>query len=150
MSVHLGVGTLVQNSQGEYLIIQEAKEYVKGKWNIPSGGYSRDDEDHEETIREGAVRETREESGLKVQIEGLIGIYVRESEKTDKKNVNIIFEASEAGGQLGDVKDEEVLDAKFLSKSQIAELDLRFDIMKIINDFEAEGSQEANIKQLNF
>lgn len=150
MSVHLGVGTLIQNPQGEYLLIQEAKQHVKGKWNLPSGGYSKEGEQIEETIREAAIRETREETGLEVDIEGLIGIYVRDAERTDKKNVNIFFEASKTGGNLGNVKQGEILDAKYFKKSEVRQLELRFDILKIINDFEEQGSQKTNVKNLDF
>lgn len=150
MSVHLGTGCLITNSKGEYLLIQEAKEHVKGKWNLPTGGYSREDEAYDETIREAAVRETLEESGLKTKIEGLIGVYTRNAQRTDKKNVNIIFEASKEGGELGNVEDDEIMDAKYFSKSEIKNLELRFDIVKIINDFERIGSQKTNIKQLKF
>ena len=150
MSVHLGTGCLITNSNEEYLLVQEAKEHAKGKWNLPSGGYSREDEQHEETIRESAVRETLEESGLKTEIEGLIGIYTRDAQRTNKKNVNIIFEASKIGGKLGNFKQDEIMDARFFSKSEIKNLELRFDIIKIIEDFETEGSQKTNIKQLKF
>ncbi|MFP4038267.1 MAG: NUDIX hydrolase [Candidatus Nanohaloarchaea archaeon] len=150
MSVNLGAGCLLTNSEGEYLLIQEAKEHVKGKWNLPSGGFSKAEEDHEETIREAAVRETREETGLEVEVEGLIGIYVREAERTDKKNVNIFFEASEIGGELGEVEEGEIIDAKYFSREELKNLELRFDLVKVIDDFERYGSQKANIRELDF
>jgi len=150
MSVHLGAGTLIQNESGEILLIQEGKEHVKGKWNLPSGGFSKEDEKKEETIGEAAIRETREETGLKVELEGLIGIYTRDAERTDKKNTNVIFEASKVGGDLSPNMEEEVLDAQYFSLEEIKELELRFDIVKIIEDFIEKGSFDTPVRPLEF
>lgn len=46
---------------GKFLLVQEAKEKVYGKWNIPAGHL-----DFNETIFEGAKREIFEETGCKV------------------------------------------------------------------------------------
>ena len=75
--VHLGAGTIVQDESGKILLVQEGKEHVKGQWNIPSGGY-----DGNETIEEAAKRETREETGLEVELEGVIGVYTRDAGRT--------------------------------------------------------------------
>lgn len=150
MSVHLGTGCLITNSKGEYLLIQEAKKHVKGKWNLPMGGYSREDEAYEETIREAAVREVKEETGLDVELDGLIGIYTRDAERADKKNTNIIFEASKIGGELSPKKVDEIQDAQFFSFPEIKQLDLRFDILKIIEDYIDEGSFDTPVKPLEF
>lgn len=150
MSVHLGTGTLIQNNSGEILLIQEGKEHVRGKWNLPSGGFAKEDEQIEETIREAAIRETREETGLEVELEGLVGIYTREAERTDKKNTNIVFEASKIGGDLEPSKEEEVLDAQYFSYEEIKGLDLRFDLSKIIQDFKSKDSSNTPVRPLDF
>lgn len=150
MSVHLSAGTLIRNSKGEYLLVQEGKEHVRGQWNIPSGGFGREDEDRDETIREAAVRETLEETGIEVKLEGLVGIYTRESQRTDAKNVFVVFEASKIGGNLKPVKDNEIIDAKFFSLKQIEELEQRIDIQKMIKDLEQKGSVNANVRPLDY
>lgn len=150
MSVHLGAGTLIQNDSGEILLIQEGKEHVRGKWNLPSGGYAKEDEDHDETIKEAAIRETREETGLEVKLEGLIGIYTREAERTDAKNTLVMFEASKVGGHLKPNEEEEVLDAKFFSLEEIEELDTRFDIDTILTDYRTKGIHNTPVKPLGY
>ncbi len=150
MSVHLGTGTLIQNDSGEILLIQEGKEHVRGKWNLPSGGFAKDDEEIEETVKEAAVRETKEETGLEVEIEGLIGIYTREAKRTDKKNTNIIFKASRVGGDLDPDKEEEIIDARYFSYEEIENLDTRFDLDTILDDFKRKGSQNTPVRPLNF
>jgi 8-oxo-dGTP diphosphatase len=150
MSVHLGTGTLIQNDSGEILLVQEGKEHVKGKWNLPSGGFAKEDEEIEETIKEAAVRETREETGLKVKLEGLIGIYTRDAERTDKKNTNVIFKAYKVGGDLDPNKEEEIIDARYFSYEEIENLDTRFDLATILDDFKQKGSQNTPVRPLDF
>lgn len=150
MSVHLGTGTLIEDDSGEILLIQEGKEHVKGKWNLPSGGFAKEDEEIEETIEEAAIRETREETGLKVKLEGLVGIYTRDAQRTDKKNTNVIFKASKVGGDLDPNKEEEIIDARYFSYDEIENLDTRFDLDTILNDFKQKGSQNTPVRPLDF
>jgi 8-oxo-dGTP diphosphatase len=150
MSVHLGAGTLIENGSGEILLVQEGKEHVKGKWNLPSGGFAKKDEDVEETIREAALRETLEETGLKVELKGLIGIYTRDAERSDKKNTLVIFEAEKVEGKLEPNMDEEILDAKYFSPEEIKSMEIRFDLTNIINDFQQKGTHNTPVRPLEF
>lgn len=136
--VHLGAGTIIQDESGRILLVQEGKEHVKGQWNIPSGGY-----DGDETIQEAAKRETREETGLEVELEGVIGIYTRDAERTpDVKNVMIVFEATKTGGNLRSGYQDEILDAKYFKPEEIKDLELRFNFQNVIEDFQDRGSKE--------
>lgn len=150
MSVHLGAGTLIQNDSGEILLVKEGKEHVRGKWNLPSGGFSKEDEEVDETIREAAVRETYEETGLEVKLQGLIGLYTREADRTDMKNILVMFEASKVGGELDPNMDEEILDAKYFTVEEVRALELRFDLETIIDDFMREGSKNTPVRPLEY
>ncbi|MGH7267634.1 MAG: NUDIX domain-containing protein [Candidatus Rokuibacteriota bacterium] len=55
---------------GRVLLTRRAIEPSRGLWTFP-GGYV----DWGEDVREAARRETREEAGLTVDIEGLLGLY---------------------------------------------------------------------------
>lgn len=139
--VHLGAGTIVQDESGGILLVQEGKEHVKGQWNIPSGGYKGD-----ETIREAAKRETYEETGLEVELEGVIGIYTRDAERTDDvKNVMIVFDASKTGSTLKSNHQDEILDVKYFEPEEIKDLELRFDIKEIMEDFQENGSKKISL-----
>jgi 8-oxo-dGTP diphosphatase len=136
--VHLGAGTIIQDESGRILLVQEGKEHIKGQWNIPSGGY-----DGDETIEEAAKRETLEETGLEVELEGVIGIYTRDAErKPDVKNVMIVFEASKTGGTLKSGYQDEILDAGYFEPEEIQDLGLRFNFQNVIEDFQDRGSKE--------
>lgn len=150
MSVHLGAGTLIQNESDEILLVKEGKEHVRGKWNLPSGGFAKEDEEVEETISEAAVRETYEETGLEVELKGLIGVYTRDAERTDKKNTLVMFKASKVGGKLKPNMDEEIIDAKYFSTEEIKDLETRFDLDTIIEDFKKKGSHDAPVRPLEF
>ena len=61
------VGGCIFNAQGEVLL---QKRGGSGMWGFPGGAI-----EPGETVQEAAVREIREETGLEVQADRLIGIY---------------------------------------------------------------------------
>jgi len=60
-------------------------------WNLPGGGMEPD-----ETVEEAMRREVREETGLDVAVERLIGVY----SKPQKQEVVLTFRCSVVGGTL--------------------------------------------------
>ncbi len=65
----VGVRGLIWNEAGELLLVQHS--YGDRKWFPPGGGH-RGQESPEETL----VREIREETGLSVRIQTLVGVYL--------------------------------------------------------------------------
>lgn len=59
----------VWDDQGRFLMVEEAKEPVRGLWSNPSGRLELN-----ETIIEGAKREVLEETGCEVEITGICGV----------------------------------------------------------------------------
>lgn len=62
------VGGIIEKD-GKFLLVQEAQEKCRGKWNIPAGHL-----DPNETIFEGAKREVYEECGCEVELTGILQI----------------------------------------------------------------------------
>ena len=60
-------------------------------WNLPGGGMELD-----ETVEEAVKREVLEETGLKVEIEQLVGVY----SKPQKQEVVLTFRCHKVGGVL--------------------------------------------------
>jgi ADP-ribose pyrophosphatase YjhB (NUDIX family) len=65
----LGVAAVIWNAQGCVLLIRRAKEPRKGQWSLPGGKL-----EFGETLVDGVRREVREETGLEVEILGLVDV----------------------------------------------------------------------------
>lgn len=70
-----GCTVVVQNERGEVLLTRRADN---GYWCLPGGHV-----DFGETVRECALREAYEETGLRVELERLTGVYSRPYEKKE-------------------------------------------------------------------
>lgn len=57
-----GIVALVRNDEGKYLLLEDAREAMQGKWAPPHGVCEQTDESEEK----GVVREVYEETGLRV------------------------------------------------------------------------------------
>ena len=65
----VGVGAVIWNRHGEIVLIRRGQEPRLGEWSIPGGRL-----EWGESVREGIIREVREETGLEVEIGGLIDV----------------------------------------------------------------------------
>ncbi len=64
----VGVGVVVWRG-GDVLLIRRGKPPREGSWSLPGGRQRLG-----ETVREAALREVREETGLEVEITGLVDV----------------------------------------------------------------------------
>lgn len=94
------VGVLIERD-GKLLLVRRERAPFKGYWDIP-GGFLEEDE-HPRT---GAIREAREETGLRVAVDELLGVYHDRS--GDDYTLNLYYRAHVVGGreQAGDDADE--------------------------------------------
>lgn len=60
-------------------------------WNLPGGGM-----EHGETVEEAVIREVREETGLEIEVNYLVGVY----SKPQKREVVLTFNCRVTGGVL--------------------------------------------------
>ncbi|MFE9797208.1 NUDIX hydrolase [Streptomyces goshikiensis] len=91
-----------------------------GTWGLPGGAIELG-----ESAAEAAVRETEEETGLKVRVDTLLGVYSKYRHTYPNGDVvqpiTMFFRCSVAGGQLGG-KDGETLDLRYFPLSQVPPL----------------------------
>ena len=98
------VGVCIKNNNNEILMVQEAKEEIKGLYNIPAGKL-----DPSESILEGAIRETKEETGYDVKLDSVLCIQYLEN----KSILKIIFNATIISGNIKFDKNE-IMDIKWI------------------------------------
>ena len=88
----------VTDDEGRVLLIQRSDN---GDWALPGGGH-----DLGERIADTAIRETKEETGLDVEITGIIGLYtdpghlIEYSDGEVRQQFSIAFRAKPVGGQI--------------------------------------------------
>lgn len=104
------VGGVVEKD-GKYLLVQEAKEKCRGKWNLTAGHL-----DPNETIFDAAKREVKEECGLDVELTGVCQIGNMKLE--NDLFVSIIFSTNVLGGDIK-FNPDEILDTKWFTYEEI-------------------------------
>lgn len=104
------VGTIIEKN-GKYLLVQEAKKKCYKKWNFPAGHL-----DFNESLIQGAIRETKEETGCDVEIDGVCCIANRILE--DDLFVMIVFNSKLINEDIQFDK-KEILDVKWFDYDDI-------------------------------
>lgn len=104
------VGAVIEKD-GKYLLVQEAKQSCRGKWNLPAGHL-----DPNETILAGAKRETKEETGCDVEPTGVCQIGNRVL--ADEVFVSVIFTVKLLNEEIT-FDTNEILDVKWFTYDEI-------------------------------
>lgn len=101
---------------GEVLMIKENKPSAMNKWNFPSGRI-----ESGEDILYAARREVKEETGFDVELTSTTGIYNFIS-SAGNQVVLFHFTGEVTGGSL-DIKEDEIIDYKWLNMSDLVNFD---------------------------
>ena len=109
------VACAIINMDDKIVLLRRGIEPQKGKWVIP-GGYV----DRGEDVKTAAIRETREECGLKTTIKDLLGVY----SYPGKLQVVIVYILRYISGNL--IPGEETIEAKLFSENRVPWHDLAF------------------------
>jgi len=111
-------GACITNEDGEILLQKRSgKDDI---WGLPGGAV-----EIGESIEEAAIREIKEETGLDITIEYLIGVYSKYFNKypngDSAQTICYFFKASVTNGVLS-IDNKETFDLKFFSKDNIPTL----------------------------
>lgn len=114
------VGVFVRDEDGRVLLIRRSDN---GRWTLPGGG-----QELGESIRDAMLRETREETGLTVEVTGLVGVYsdpghvmaFRDGEV--RQEFVIVGRAVVAGGELA--PNDDATEAAWFTPAELDGLDL--------------------------
>lgn len=103
----LMVDVVIPSEEG-VVLIRRGSEPFEGQWALP-GGFV----EIGETVEQAAFREAAEETGLAVEIAGLVGVYSDPERDPRGHNVSVAFLARVVGGDLiaaSDAAEVSVLD----------------------------------------
>jgi ADP-ribose pyrophosphatase YjhB (NUDIX family) len=131
------VSAVVTDAAGRALLIHRTDN---GKWALPGGGV-----EFGESVSEAILREVREETGIDIEIIGLVGIYsdpkhvIAYDDGEVRQQFSICFRCREVGGALrGSSESSEV---RWVEPAAIAGLDMHpAQRMRIGHAFERTGS----------
>ena len=96
------------------LLVKEGLKKCYGMWNLPAGSV-----ENFEKITDGAIRETLEETGLKVKLTGVLPI--GQKIINDKTFISVRFIAEIVEGEIV-YDNEEIIDIKWFSIEEIQAL----------------------------
>jgi 8-oxo-dGTP diphosphatase len=132
----LAVGTIVRLPDGRIVLARRAIEPGFGQWVFP-GGYV----DRGEEVRTAAVREAREEAGIEIRLDGLVGIYSYPGTTA----VIIVYLATWTSGEL--VIDDESSEIRAFGAAELPWDDLAFSSTRdALRDYLRRGADAAGIE----
>ncbi|MFX1299635.1 MAG: NUDIX domain-containing protein [Promethearchaeota archaeon] len=91
----LAVDAVIQMEDGNIIFIQRQNPPFQGQWALPGGQV-----EVGETVEEAIIREVKEETGLKVKVGHLIGVFSDPQRDPRGHVVSIVYFAHPIGGEL--------------------------------------------------
>jgi len=132
----VGVGAVIVQDN-RVLLIRRGHAPLLGEWSLPGGVL-----ECGETLREGTIREAREETGLVVEIRDLLGVYERVTRSDDGRvryhYVLIDFLCRMTGGTLQAGSD--AAEVRWFAREELNALNLPRDTQDVIE----KGLMSAN------
>ncbi|MEX2557227.1 MAG: NUDIX hydrolase [Actinomycetota bacterium] len=124
------VGAIVVD-KGALLLIKRNREPARGQWSLPGGRVELG-----ETLREALVREVREETGVDVDVDGLIGVaerIVRDDEGAIEYHYVILDYVCTARSTVVKAGDD-AADARWVPVGELADLHLTAGLLEFLSD----------------
>ena len=122
----LTVDIIIENDDKSIILIKRKNHPFKSKWALP-GGFV----EYGERVEDAVLREAEEETGLKVKLKKVLGVYSDPNRDPRGHTVSVVYIAEPVGGKLKAGTDtKEVKKFKKFNKRTLA-----FDHYKIIKDY---------------
>ena len=112
----VAAGVVVADAAGRILLVRRNHEPQYGRWSFPSGFV-----DAGEIVEEAAAREVREEAGVEVRLDALLGVYSDAGEPV----VFVAYAATIASGEP--VPGDEALEVGLFAPEELPALAFRHD-----------------------
>ncbi len=120
---------VVLTMQGKLVLVRRGVEPAIGRWSFPSGYVDRG-----EVVEAAAAREVKEETGLDVQLNGLLGLYSQEGDPV----ILAVFAGEAVGGTMQHGHDAE--DVALFDPEDLPPLPFPHD-EQILNDWRRFGHE---------
>lgn len=124
----VGVGSIIIEGD-RVVLVKRAHPPIQGQWSIPGGVL-----EVGERMREAAIREAREETGLIVEPGELLGVFDRIVREADKRvqyhYVLIDFLCRRIGGELLAASD--AAEVRWFTREELPALNLAQDTLEVI------------------
>ena len=124
----VGVGAVIIEN-GCVLLVKRAHPPIQGQWSIPGGVL-----EVGEFVREAAVREAREETGLIVEPGDLLGVYDRilrnPEQRVQYHYVLVDFLCRPVGGELQAADD--AAEVRWFTREELPALNLAEDTLDVV------------------
>jgi 8-oxo-dGTP diphosphatase len=132
----LTVDAFIRDRRGRLLLVRRGRPPFEGSWALP-GGFC----EWKETTESCCAREAQEETGLKVKVGSLLGVYSDPDRDPRGHNVTVLYGAKPISGKAKGGDD--AAEARWFSPSEIRRTDLAFDHAKIIREQLARARRRA-------
>ncbi|HEY3172594.1 MAG TPA: NUDIX hydrolase [Thermoanaerobaculia bacterium] len=123
----LTVDAWVRDRRGRLLLVRRGRPPFKGSWALP-GGFC----ELGETTEASCAREVREETGLRVRIGPVLGVYSDPKRDPRGSTVSVLYAATPVAGTVRGGDDAD--DARWFSRRELRRLDLAFDHGQIVRE----------------
>lgn len=114
-TVWLGVANLVENHEGKWLVVKKAYSGLKGYWSLPAGFVQ-----EAETVEMTAKREVLEETGIEVDVVGLIGFRSGVIQEKISDNMAIFYSRVQTLNQPLMPQDGEIEEVAWIDPNELA------------------------------
>ena len=121
------VDAWIEDGRGRILLVRRGRPPFEGRWSLP-GGFC----EWGETTEDACARESREETGLKVRIGGVLGVYSDPKRDPRGHTVSVLYEAKPIGGSARGGDD--AADARWFTTSELLSIELGFDHAEIVRE----------------
>lgn len=113
--VWLGVASIVENANGEWLVVKKAYSGLKGRWSLPAGFVQEG-----ETVATAAVREVLEETGIVCEVQSLIGFRTGVLAGDISDNMAIFYCKPLSGSNDMVIQEGEIMEASWIHPEKLA------------------------------
>jgi len=118
---------IIIEKDGKIVLVTRGIKPFIGKLALPGGHV-----EYGETVEKATVREAEEETGLKIKVKGILGVY-SDPERSPNISISTVFIGEIIGGELKAGTDAKM--AKFYKVEELKREELAFDHYKMIQDY---------------